>query len=262
MTTLLLVPLEDVVVFPNMTVTLPVDVGDEERVLLVPVHEGEYASVGTVAEVVENSPPTRRRPRRRALRAPPRRRRRRAHRPGRQASCRGRGASRPGDGGRAYPRARAGVPGRRRGDPRGARRRRPDLRLRPLDHRGRRARRHDGLRARRLVRAEGRAARDARRSRAARARARRPARAAGRAPGSQAHPRRRRVRRSEAAAGVHPAPPDGVDPQGARRGRRLGRRRVPNEDRGGRHARGRAASRQNGSSTGSSGWASSRPRRR
>ena len=45
MTTLLLVPLEDVVVFPNMTVTLPVDVGDEERVLLVPVHEGEYASV-------------------------------------------------------------------------------------------------------------------------------------------------------------------------------------------------------------------------
>ncbi len=53
MTTLLLVPLEDVVVFPNMTVTLPVDVGDEKRVLLVPVHEGEYASVGTVAEVVE-----------------------------------------------------------------------------------------------------------------------------------------------------------------------------------------------------------------
>ncbi len=53
MTRLLLVPLEDVVVFPNMTVTLPVDVGDEERVLLVPVHDGEYASVGTVAEVVE-----------------------------------------------------------------------------------------------------------------------------------------------------------------------------------------------------------------
>ena len=51
MTSLLLVPLEDVVVFPNMTVTLPVDVGDEERVLLVPVHEGEYAKVGTVAEV-------------------------------------------------------------------------------------------------------------------------------------------------------------------------------------------------------------------
>jgi len=50
-TTLLLVPLEDVVVFPNMSVTLPVDVGDEERVLLVPRHENAYAEVGTVAEV-------------------------------------------------------------------------------------------------------------------------------------------------------------------------------------------------------------------
>ncbi|MFN8185659.1 MAG: endopeptidase La [Gaiellales bacterium] len=53
MTTFLLVPLEDVVVFPNMTVTLPVDVGNEERVLLVPVHDGDYADVGTVAEVVD-----------------------------------------------------------------------------------------------------------------------------------------------------------------------------------------------------------------
>src|SRR4026207_518016 len=51
--TLLLVPLEDIVVFPNMNVTLPVDVGDEERVLLVPVHEGDYAKVGTVAEVAD-----------------------------------------------------------------------------------------------------------------------------------------------------------------------------------------------------------------
>src|SRR5688572_28615807 len=51
MPTLLLIPLEDVVVFPNMSVTLPVDVGDEERVLLVPRHENAYAEVGTVAEV-------------------------------------------------------------------------------------------------------------------------------------------------------------------------------------------------------------------
>jgi ATP-dependent Lon protease len=51
--TLLLVPLEDLVVFPNMTVTLPVDVGDEERVLLVPQHETDFAKVGTVAEVVD-----------------------------------------------------------------------------------------------------------------------------------------------------------------------------------------------------------------
>ncbi len=50
---LLLVPLEDVVVFPNMNVTLTVDVGDEERVLLVPKTDGEYAPVGTVAEVTD-----------------------------------------------------------------------------------------------------------------------------------------------------------------------------------------------------------------
>jgi ATP-dependent Lon protease len=48
---LLLIPLEDSVVFPNMSVTLTVEVGDAERVFLVPVHEGEYATVGTVAEV-------------------------------------------------------------------------------------------------------------------------------------------------------------------------------------------------------------------
>jgi ATP-dependent Lon protease len=53
MTSLLLVPLEDTVVFPTMDVTLPVDVGDDERVLLVPRHEGEYAKVGTIAEVTD-----------------------------------------------------------------------------------------------------------------------------------------------------------------------------------------------------------------
>ena len=50
---LLLVPLEDLVVFPNMNVTLTVDVGDEETVLLVPKWEDEYAKVGTVAEVTD-----------------------------------------------------------------------------------------------------------------------------------------------------------------------------------------------------------------
>jgi ATP-dependent Lon protease len=54
MSNLLLVPLEDLVVFPNMSVTLTVDVGDEERVLLVPKHEGEFAKVGTVADVVDH----------------------------------------------------------------------------------------------------------------------------------------------------------------------------------------------------------------
>ena len=53
MSTLLLVPLEDIVVFPNMNVTLTVDVGAEERVLLVPRHENDYATVGVVAEVTD-----------------------------------------------------------------------------------------------------------------------------------------------------------------------------------------------------------------
>ena len=53
MTKLLLVPLDDIVVFPNMNVTLTVEVGDEDRVLLVPKHEGEYAAVGTVARVTD-----------------------------------------------------------------------------------------------------------------------------------------------------------------------------------------------------------------
>jgi ATP-dependent Lon protease len=47
----LLVPLEDSIVFPSMTVTLAVDVGDAEQVFLVPEHEGEYSSVGLVADV-------------------------------------------------------------------------------------------------------------------------------------------------------------------------------------------------------------------
>ena len=50
---LLLIPLEDTVVFPGMEVTLPVDPGDETQVLLVPRHESDYASVGVVAEVGE-----------------------------------------------------------------------------------------------------------------------------------------------------------------------------------------------------------------
>jgi ATP-dependent Lon protease len=55
LTDLLLVPLEDTVVFPGMNVTLTVDVGDEDRVVLVPQHESEYAAVGTVAEVTDRA---------------------------------------------------------------------------------------------------------------------------------------------------------------------------------------------------------------
>ncbi|HMJ01740.1 MAG TPA: endopeptidase La, partial [Conexibacter sp.] len=54
MSRLLLVPLEDVVVFPTMSLTLTVDVGDEQRVLLVPRHQNAFASVGTVADVGEH----------------------------------------------------------------------------------------------------------------------------------------------------------------------------------------------------------------
>ncbi|HUY58695.1 MAG TPA: endopeptidase La [Solirubrobacteraceae bacterium] len=53
MTRLLLVPLDDAVVFPGMSVTLAVDTAGEERVLLVPRHENEFAAVGTVATVAE-----------------------------------------------------------------------------------------------------------------------------------------------------------------------------------------------------------------
>jgi ATP-dependent Lon protease len=48
-----LVPLDDTVVFPGMTVTLPVDIGDESRVFVVPRHDADYAAVGVVAEVAD-----------------------------------------------------------------------------------------------------------------------------------------------------------------------------------------------------------------
>jgi ATP-dependent Lon protease len=50
---LTLVPLEDSILFPGMTATVAADTGEEERVLLVPRIDGEFASVGTVADVVE-----------------------------------------------------------------------------------------------------------------------------------------------------------------------------------------------------------------
>jgi ATP-dependent Lon protease len=54
MSRLLLVPLDDAVVFPGMSVTLAVETGtDEEQVLLVPRHDKEYAGVGTVARVAD-----------------------------------------------------------------------------------------------------------------------------------------------------------------------------------------------------------------
>ncbi|MGH9409154.1 MAG: AAA family ATPase, partial [Vicinamibacterales bacterium] len=53
MNSLRVIPLDDSVVFPDMPVTLTADVGDDERVLLVPRHNGKYANVAVVAEVSE-----------------------------------------------------------------------------------------------------------------------------------------------------------------------------------------------------------------
>jgi ATP-dependent Lon protease len=49
-----LIPLDDAIVFPTVTATLPIDVGEDERVFLIPRHEGSYGRVGVVAEVVEH----------------------------------------------------------------------------------------------------------------------------------------------------------------------------------------------------------------
>jgi ATP-dependent Lon protease len=48
-----LIALDDTVVFPGMGITLTEDVGQDERVVLVPRHENEFIDVGTIAEVAE-----------------------------------------------------------------------------------------------------------------------------------------------------------------------------------------------------------------
>src|SRR5437773_6890151 len=50
-----LVPLDDVVVFPGMPVTLPADLAGDTRVLLIPRRGSGYAKVGVVAEVTERA---------------------------------------------------------------------------------------------------------------------------------------------------------------------------------------------------------------
>jgi len=50
---LLLIPLDEAIVFPAVTVTLPIDPGNDERVLLLPRRDGEFSRVGVVAEVIE-----------------------------------------------------------------------------------------------------------------------------------------------------------------------------------------------------------------
>ena len=53
MTSYRLIPLDDVVVFPGMPVTLSFDPGADTRVLLVPRRGSDFAKVGVVAQVVE-----------------------------------------------------------------------------------------------------------------------------------------------------------------------------------------------------------------
>ena len=148
MSRLLLVPLDDVVVFPGMSLTLAIEAGDEEQVLLVPRHEKEFAAVGTVAEVSD-----------------------RVRLPGGARAVTLQGLHRgiagaaqtlpdgrlfvdveesPGcrPGRRQDPQPGARVPRGRRGDPRAARRRGPCLGLPALDLRAGHAGRHLGLLAR------------------------------------------------------------------------------------------------------------------
>ncbi len=50
---LLLVPIDEAIVFPSVTATLQIEVGDEEQVFLLPRRDGEFARVGVIADVVE-----------------------------------------------------------------------------------------------------------------------------------------------------------------------------------------------------------------
>ena len=58
MANLRLIPLDDVVVFPGMPVTVSVDVGSDDRVLLVPRQQDTCARVGAVPVFVDVDPQT------------------------------------------------------------------------------------------------------------------------------------------------------------------------------------------------------------
>ena len=73
-----LVPLDDSILFPGMTATIAAEVGDAERVFVLPRPDGEYGRVGTVAEVAEKG------------RLPGRHQRGHAHRPAPRARRPGR----------------------------------------------------------------------------------------------------------------------------------------------------------------------------
>src|SRR3954449_11799298 len=53
--TFLLIPLDEAIVFPGVTATLPIVTGDEDRVFLLPRQDGEFGRIGVVAEVIERA---------------------------------------------------------------------------------------------------------------------------------------------------------------------------------------------------------------
>ncbi len=53
--TFLLIPLDEAIVFPGVTATLPIDTGEEDRVFLLPRQNGEFGRIGVVAEVIERA---------------------------------------------------------------------------------------------------------------------------------------------------------------------------------------------------------------
>ena len=236
----LLIPLDEAIVFPTVTATLPIDVGDEDRVFLLPRTDGEFARVGVVAEVLESGESRRGNPAATVLGL---------HRGLAGAAVAGEDDpetlhievqefhdGHPDDEhtrelAREY-RAVVEEILELRGDDG-----RISAFLRSVAGAGR-AGRHGRAQPRILRRAETAPARHPRRHRAAPGRGRAAARAAGRAAGAQPHPRRRRVRRPETAARLLPAQTDGVDPQGAGRGRGQPDRGVRAQDRRGRDAGG------------------------
>jgi ATP-dependent Lon protease len=50
---LLLIPLDEAIVFPGVTASLTIDTADEDRVFLLPRQNGEFGRIGVVAEVIE-----------------------------------------------------------------------------------------------------------------------------------------------------------------------------------------------------------------
>jgi ATP-dependent Lon protease len=53
MTSLRLVPLDDTVLFPGMSVTLAASAGSDDQVVLVPRHEQDFSEIGVVADVTD-----------------------------------------------------------------------------------------------------------------------------------------------------------------------------------------------------------------